>query len=48
MFKNLVFKQDFYSRSSQCVYKIAHDKLRLKKWLAFYDSLIIKIQIIMI
>ena len=33
----LVFEQDYWSRTATGVYKIAHNTIRLMKWLACYD-----------
>ena len=37
MLENPTFKQDNYSRTATGIYKIAHDSIRIKKWLANYD-----------
>ena len=31
--ENLDFEQDYWSRTSQGVYKIRHDSIRLMKWI---------------
>ena len=35
--ENPDFEQDYWSRTAQGVYKIAHDSIRLMKWICFYD-----------
>ena len=35
--ENYNFEPDYYSRTAIGVYKMAHDSLRLMKWLAYYD-----------
>ena len=35
--KNSDFEQNYYSRTSNGIYKIGHDSIRSMKWLAFYD-----------
>ena len=37
MLKNPDFEQDYWSRTAQGVYKIAHDSIRLLKWICYYD-----------
>ena len=37
MLENPSFEQNHYSTSSTVVYKIAHDSIRLMKWICFYD-----------
>ena len=37
MLKNLNFEQDYCSRTSQGVYKIGYDSIRLMKWICYYD-----------
>ena len=37
MLENLNFEQNFYSRTSTGIYKIAHDSIRLMKWICYYD-----------
>ena len=37
MNENQDFEQNNYSRSSQGVYKIGHDSIRITNWLAYYD-----------
>ena len=37
MFKNTNFEQNKYSLTSSGLYKIAHDSIRLMKWICFYD-----------
>ena len=37
MLENLNFKQKKYSIISTGVYKIAHDSIRLMKWICYYD-----------
>ena len=37
MLKNPNFEQNNYSISSTGIYKIAHDSLRLMKWICYYD-----------
>ena len=37
MSKNPDFEQEFWSRAAQGVNKIAHDCLRLMKWICYYD-----------
>ena len=31
------FEQDYWSRTAQGVYKIAHHSIRLMKWICYYD-----------
>ena len=37
LLKNPDFEQDYWSRTVQGVYKIAHDSIRLMKWICYYD-----------
>ena len=37
MLENPTFEQNKYSTSSTGVYKIAHDNIRLMKWIRYYD-----------
>ena len=37
MIKNPDFEQNRYSKTSNGVYKIAHDSIRLMKWICYYD-----------
>ena len=37
MLENPNFEQNNYSITSTGVYKIAHDSIRLKKWICYYD-----------
>ena len=37
MLKNPDFEQYSWSRTSQGIYKIGHDSIRLMKWICFYD-----------
>ena len=37
MLENPDFEQENQSRTSTGIYKIGHDSIRLKKWLANYD-----------
>ena len=37
MLKNPNFEQNQYSITSTSVYKIAHDSIRLLKWICYYD-----------
>ena len=37
LLKNPDFEQDYWSRTAQGVYKIAHDSIRLMKWICYYD-----------
>ena len=37
MLEDLNFEQDYWSRTAQGVYKIAHDYNRIMKWLIYYD-----------
>ena len=36
MLKKPDFEQDYGSRTAQGVYKIAHDSIRLMKWICYY------------
>ena len=38
MLENPNFGQDFWSRTSKCIYKIGHDSNRLMKWVCYYDT----------
>ena len=31
------FEKDYWSRTSQGIYKIGHDFIRLMKWICYYD-----------
>ena len=37
MIENLDFEKNYWSRTAKAIYKIAHDSLRLLKWLAHSD-----------
>ena len=37
MLENSDFEQNFWSRTAQGVYRIAHDSIRLMKWICYYD-----------
>ena len=37
MLENPDFEQNRYSITSTVVYKIAHDSIRLRKWICYYD-----------
>ena len=37
MLMNPIFEQNKYSLTSKGIYKIAHDSIRLIKWICFYD-----------
>ena len=37
MLENSDFEQTYWSRTSQGVYKIGHDCIRLMKWICYYD-----------
>ena len=37
MLKNPQFGQDYWSRTAEGIYKIAHDSIRLVKWICYYD-----------
>ena len=37
LLKNTDFEQDYWSRTAQGVYKIAHDSISLMKWICYYD-----------
>ena len=37
MLKNPSFEQNHYSTTSTGLYKIAHDSIRLMKWIFYYD-----------
>ena len=37
MLKNPYFEQDHWSRTTECIYKIAHDSISLMKWICCYD-----------
>ena len=37
LLKNPDFEQEYWSRTAQGVYKIAHDSIRLMKWICYYD-----------
>ena len=37
MLKNSNFEQNKYSLTSTGIYKIAHDSIRLVKWICYYD-----------
>ena len=38
MLENPDFEQNYWSKSSEGVYKIGHDSVRLMKWSAFCDQ----------
>ena len=37
MLENLNFEQNHYSMTSTDIYRIAHDSIRLMKWICYYD-----------
>ena len=37
MLENPVFEQDYWSRTTEGIYKIGQDSFRLMKWLFCYD-----------
>ena len=37
MLENSDFEQDYWSRTAQGVYKIAHDSNQIMKWICYYD-----------
>ena len=37
MLENSDFGQNYWSRTSQGVYKIVHDSTRLMKWICYFD-----------
>ena len=37
MLKNLNFEQNNYSMTSNGIYQIAHDSIRLRKWICYCD-----------
>ena len=37
MIENSDFEQNYWSRTSQGIYKIGHDSFRLMKWICYYD-----------
>ena len=37
MIKNPNFEQNYWSRTSNGIYKIAHDSIRLMEWICYYD-----------
>ena len=37
MIENPVFEQNYWSRTATGFYKIAHDSIRLMKWICYYD-----------
>ena len=37
MLDNSGFEQDYWSRTAIGIIKIAHDGIRLKKWICYYD-----------
>ena len=37
MNSNPDFEQKYYSKTTEGVYKIGHDSIRILKWLAYYD-----------
>ena len=37
MLENLDFEQDYWSKIAIGIYKIAHDSIRLMKWICYYD-----------
>ena len=37
MLENPDFHQDYWSRTSQGVYKVRRDSIRLLKWIYYYD-----------
>ena len=37
LLKNADFEQDYWSKTAQSIYKIAHDSIRLMKWICYYD-----------
>ena len=37
MLLNPDFEQKKYSRTAEGIYKIAHDSIRLMKWICYYD-----------
>ena len=38
MIENPDFEQDYWSRTTQGVYKIVPDSIGLMKWICFYDT----------
>ena len=37
MLENSDFEKNYWSRTSQGIYKIGHDSIRLMKWICYYD-----------
>ena len=37
MLENPDFEQDYYSRRVPGIYKIGHDRIRIMKWICYYD-----------
>ena len=37
MLKNSDFEQNYWLRTSQGIYKIGHDSVRLMNWICYYD-----------
>ena len=37
MLENSDFEQEHWSRTAESIYKIAHDSIRLMKWIYYYD-----------
>ena len=37
MLEKMDFEQDYWSRTSQGVYKLGHDSIRLMNWICYYD-----------
>ena len=48
MLENPDFEQNFWSKTPEGIYKIGDVKIRLMKWLAYYDRSYYEIKIIMI
>ena len=38
MIKNSDFEQNYWSRTAEGNYRIAHDSIRLMKWICYHDS----------